>query len=582
MAKKRVYELARELHISSKELLEELKELDIHLKSHSSTLSEEDYELVKELLEEKKGKKEVVKEEKRVEEREKVEKEKGEKLPSRPPVVTVMGHVDHGKTTLLDAIRNTNVVAQEYGEITQHIGAYQVELPQGKITFIDTPGHEAFTTLRARGAQVTDIVVLVVAADDGIQPQTIEAIDHARAAGVPIVVAINKIDKHNARPDRVKTQLMEHGIIPEDMGGDVLVSEISALKKIGIEELLENILLQAELLELQADPRGPAKGVIIETRMLKGEGATATVIVQEGTLKKGDPFLAGFTWGKVRKMKNFRGDEVKEAPPATPVEVLGFQELPQAGDTLLVVKNEREAKKKAEEMKRREKKPTAPSLSGWEALKEKLEEKKEIRLIIKGDTQGSVEALVSSLKKLEDEEVKIKFVHQGVGNINRSDVLLAYTTRAYIYGFQVGKENEVESLARGYGVKISIYRVIYEAIEDTQRLIDSIKAPERELVQIGEVEIRQIFQVPRWGKVAGCYVLQGKIRRGADCKVLRDGEVLYEGKISSLKRFKNDVREVNEGYECGVGFDNFSDFDKGDRIEVYEWREKTVSPEERR
>ncbi|HEX67503.1 MAG TPA: translation initiation factor IF-2 [bacterium] len=565
MGKKRIYEIAKELNISSQELLKELKELDIEVKSHASTLSEEEYELIKELY---LGEKEKSKE--------KEKKESKDKLIPRPPVVTVMGHVDHGKTTLLDAIRKTNFVAQEYGEITQHIGAYQVELPQGKITFIDTPGHEAFTTLRARGAQVTDIVVLVIAADDGIQPQTIEAINHAKNAGTPIVVAINKIDKPNANPQKVKTQLMEYGLIPEEMGGDVLVSEISALKKIGIEDLLENILLQAELLELKADPNVPAKAVIIETRISKGEGPCGTVIVKEGTLKVGQPFIAGLTWGKVRRMKNYKGETLKEAPPSTPVEVLGFESLPQAGDTLEVVKNEREAKKIAEERIRKTKRTQRSPTLSWELIKEKLEGKevKEIPVIIKGDTQGSVEALRSSLEKLSNEEIKIKCIHEGVGNVNRSDVLLAYTARGIIIGFNVGKENEVESLSRTYGVKINIYRLIYDAIQETEKFINSLKAPALEQVKIGEAEIRRIFQVPKWGKVAGCYVLSGKVRRGAECRIKRGDDVIFEGVLSSLKRFKDDVKEVSEGYECGIGFEGFTDFQEGDVVEVFEWREK--------
>ncbi|MCD6521679.1 translation initiation factor IF-2 [Candidatus Calescamantes bacterium] len=565
MGKKRIYEIAKELNISSQELLKELKELDIDVKSHASTLSEEEYELIKELY---LGEKEKSKE--------KEKKESKDRLLPRPPVVTVMGHVDHGKTTLLDAIRKTNFVAQEYGEITQHIGAYQVELPQGKITFIDTPGHEAFTTLRARGAQVTDIVVLVIAADDGVQPQTVEAINHAKNAGTPIVVAINKIDKPNANPQKVKTQLMEYGLIPEEMGGDVLVSEISALKKIGIEDLLENILLQAELLELKADPNVPAKAVIIETRVSKGEGPCGTVIVKEGTLKAGQPFIAGLTWGKVRRMKNYKGETLKEAPPSTPVEVLGFESLPQAGDTLEVVKNEREAKKIAEERIRKTKRmQRSPTLS-WELIKEKLEGKevKEVPVIIKGDTQGSVEALRSSIEKLSNEEIKIKCIHEGVGNVNRSDVLLAYTARGIIIGFNVGKENEVESISRTYGVKINIYRLIYDAIQETEKFINSLKAPALEQVKIGEAEIRRVFQVPKWGKVAGCYVLSGKVKRGAECRIKRGEEVIFEGVLSSLKRFKDDVKEVSEGYECGIGFEDFTDFQEGDVIEVFEWRER--------
>jgi len=563
LAKKRVYELARELNISSAELISHLKELDISAKSHASTLDEETYDLVKDLLG---GKKEEVKPEK-------AEKKEEE---SRPPVVTVMGHVDHGKTTLLDAIRKTSVVSQEFGEITQHIGAYQVETPNGKITFIDTPGHEAFSTLRARGAQVTDIVVLVVAADDGVQPQTIEAINHARAAKTPIIAVINKIDKPNAQPKKAINQLMEHGIIPEQMGGDTLTVEISALKGEGIDELLEAILLQAEVMELKAPYNVPARGVIIETRIPKGEGPQGTVIIKEGRLKVGDNFVAGITYGRVKRMKNEWGEQLKEALPSVPVEVLGFQDLPKAGDLLEVVENERTAKKIVEERVRESKKPSSTPVYSIEELKRRMEaeEVKEINLILKGDTQGSVEALKSSLVKLEEKEVKVKFIHEGIGNINRSDVLLASTTGSMIIGFQVGKESQVDSLAKGHGVDIRLYKVIYEAIDDVGRLIKSLVTPEIEEVKIGEAEIRRIFEIPRLGKIAGCYVLQGRVKRGSRSEIKRDEEIVGEGIISSLRRFKEDVKEVREGYECGIRLSNFEDFQEGDKIIVYEEREK--------
>jgi len=575
LAKKRVYELAKELGITSRELLIHLKELEIPAKSHASALEEETYHLIKELLEEKPAEKKG-KKEKPVEKKEKIE-EKTEKAGNpRPPVVTVMGHVDHGKTTLLDAIRKTSVVAEEFGEITQHIGAYQVETPHGKITFIDTPGHEAFSTLRARGAQVTDIVILVVAADDGVQPQTIEAINHARAAETPIIVVINKIDRPNAQPQKILNQLMQHGIVPESMGGDNLTIETSALKGEGIEELLEAILLQAELMELKAPYDVPARGVIIETRIPRGEGPQGTVIIKEGTLKTGDNFVAGLTYGRVKRMKNDRGEQIREAIPSTPVEVLGFQDLPTAGDWLEVVKNEKTAKKMVEERIRKSKKRAPVPIYSIEELKKRMEieEVKELNIIIKGDTQGSVEALKNSLEKLAEKEVKVKCIHEGIGNVNRSDVLLASTTGSMIIGFHVGKENQVDSLAKGHGVTIKFYKIIYEAIDDIGRIIKSLVTPEMEEVKIGEAEIRKIFEIPRLGKVAGSYVLQGKIKRGVRFEIKRDEEIIGEGRIASLRRFKEDVKEVREGYECGIGLSGFDDFQEGDKIIAYEEREK--------
>jgi len=623
LGKKYVYELARELNISSKELLKHLHELNIRVKSHASTLDEENYRLVKELLgEEKKvriqqgitvrelaqklslppekiisyllkkgimvtinqslGKDLLEKlsqdfsfqvEEKKKEEPKRERKE--EELLPRPPVVTVMGHVDHGKTTLLDAIRKTRVVEQEYGEITQHIGAYQVKLPQGVITFLDTPGHEAFTTLRARGAQVTDIVVLVVAADDGVMPQTKEAIDHARAAQVPIIVAINKIDKPNANPSRVRNQLIEVGLIPEEMGGDTVVMEISALKKKGIEDLLEMILLQAEMQELKANPHRRGEGVIIETRVDKGKGPVGTVLVTNGTLRVGDAFVAGSSAGKVRALLNDKGEKVKEAPPSTPVEVVGFEELPQAGDKLEVVKNEREARKISEERKRGERKGVErPLLSLEEVMKRMGEEEKVLKIIIKGDVQGSVEALDSSIANLSSEEMKIEVIHRGIGNISRSDVLLASASQALILGFNVGIEPNVSSLAKGEGVEIRLYRVIYEVIQDLEGLIRGRKVPEKEEVKIGEAEVRKIFPISRIGNVAGCYVKEGKVVRGSKCRVLRGEEEVYQGTITSLKRFKDDVKEVGEGYECGIKIEGLEDIQEGDVIEVFGWKEK--------
>ena len=564
MGKVRVHQLAKELGISSKELISHLKELDVNVSSHMSAVDEETCNIIKELLTEK-PKKEKHK-------KERIKKEvKGE---IRPPVVTVMGHVDHGKTTLLDAIRKTKVVEKEFGEITQHIGAYQVDTPNGKITFIDTPGHEAFTTLRARGAQVTDIVVLVVACDDGVQPQTIEAITHARTANTPIIVAINKIDKQNAQIQRTVNHLMKQGLVPEDMGGDTLTVKISALKGEGIDELLESILLQAEIMELRAETKIPARGVIIETSFSRGEGLLAAVIVKEGILRVGDNFVAGKTYGRVKRMKNEWGKEVREAPPSTPVGVLGFQGIPKAGDWIEVVKNEKEAKKIVEERTRKNRKISSP-LYSIEELKRRMEEKeiKEINIIIKGDTQGSVEALKSSIEKLQEKEIKLKCIYDGIGNVNRSDVLLASTTNSIIIGFNVRKESEVDSLSKRHGVEVKIFKVIYEAIDEMKRMIRRLIAPEIERVKIGEVEIRKIFDISKLGKIAGSYVLEGTVKRGSYYELRRGEEILSEGIISSLKRFKEDVKEVSEGYECGIKLSDFRDFQEGDKILIYEERE---------
>ncbi len=500
-----------------------------------------------------------------------------EKLRPRPPVVTVMGHVDHGKTLLLDAIRKTNVVDEEAGGITQHIGAYRVEIDGNAITFIDTPGHEAFTAMRARGAQVTDIVVLVVAADDGVMPQTIEAINHARAAGVPIVVAINKIDKPEANPERVRQQLAEHGLIPEQWGGDTLFVEVSAKKKTGIEDLLEAILLQAELLDLKANPDKPARGTVIEAKLDRGRGPVATVLVKEGTLKRGVSFVAGPTYGRVRAMINEWGENLKEATPSTPVEVVGFTELPQAGDDFIVVQNEKIAKEVAAfRQKKRREKGEVPERISLEEIFQRIQEgeTKELRLILKGDTHGSVQAVREALEKLSTDEVKVNVIHQAVGAISENDVNLAAASGAVVIGFNVQPVGKAKSLAEQEKVDVRTYQVIYELIEDVDKALRGMLAPELEEVLLGRAEVRQLFNIPKVGVVAGCYVQEGKLLRGANVRLYRGDEIVHEGKITSLKRFKEDVKEVASGYECGVGIEGYSGWQVGDIIEAYVMEEK--------
>ncbi|HIE33336.1 MAG TPA: translation initiation factor IF-2, partial [Thermodesulfobacteriaceae bacterium] len=498
-----------------------------------------------------------------------------EELKPRPPIVTVMGHVDHGKTTLLDAIRHTDVAAKEAGGITQHIGAYKVKLPDGReITFIDTPGHEAFTSMRARGAQVTDIVILVVAADDGVMDQTREAIDHAKAAGVPIVVAINKIDKPEANPERVKTQLAELGLVPEEWGGETLVAEISAKKRQGIEDLLELVLLQAEMLDLKAAPDRPARGRIIESRLDKGKGPVATVIIQEGTLREGDPFVAGMTYGRVRAMLDEYGRRLKEAPPATPVEILGFEEVPQAGDDFIVMPDEQKARRVAEyrQRKAREAEAAKEARLSLEKVFEKLQEGeiKELKIVLKADVQGTLEALSEALRKLSTDEVRVNIIRSGIGAISESDVMLAAASEAIVIGFNVRPTSKAKEIAKQEKVDIRYYDVIYHALEEIKKALSGLLEPEYEERLLGVAEVRATFRVPKVGTVAGCYVKEGKIVRGGNVRLLREGVVVYTGKIASLKRFKEDVREVAAGYECGVGLENFNDIKEGDMLEVYE------------
>ena len=500
-------------------------------------------------------------------------KKEEKKLAPRPPVVTVMGHVDHGKTTLLDYIRKTKVAEKEPGQITQSIGASVVEGPSGTIVFIDTPGHSAFTQMRARGAQVTDIVVLVVAADDGVMPQTIEAINHAKAAEVPIVVAINKIDLQDANPERVKTRLAELGLVPEEWGGETLMIACSARTGEGIDELLEAITLQAELLDLKADPTLPARGYVIESKLEKGRGAVASVIIKEGTLRRQEAVVCGIYAGRVRALFDHLGRQIKEAGPSMPVEVIGLEGVPEAGEELIVVEDEKTAKlvAKHRQERKREESLSAPVQASLEDLLRKMEEgeKVEFNLIIKADTHGAVEAVKDSVEKLASEKVELKILHCGVGAITENDVLLAEASQAVIVGFGVRPDSKANKLAEQKGIQIRTHRIIYELLDELEAMLRGALEPERKEKIIGRAEVRQTFNIPRVGVVAGCYVQEGQITRNSLVRVLRDGAVVYEGRIASLKRFKDDVREVSAGYECGVGIENFNDIKPGDILELY-------------
>lgn len=517
-----------------------------------------------------------------VEEKIEIEEDQFELLPDeddeaamteRPPVVTIMGHVDHGKTTLLDAIRQSRITEQEAGGITQHIGAYQVTINDKKITFLDTPGHEAFTSMRARGAQVTDITVLVVAADDGVMPQTVEAINHAKAAGVPIIVAVNKIDKPEANPDRVKQELTEHNLIPEEWGGDTIFVHISALKKQGIDELLEMILLVAEMQELKANPNRPAKGVVIEAKLDKGRGPVATVLVQQGTLRVGDAVVVGNTYGRVRAMTNDMGKRVKEATPSTPVEITGLNDVPNAGDPFRVFEDEKKARQIAERRaaRQRQEELSATSKVTLDDLYKQLQEGqvKELNVIVKADVHGSVEALRHSLEKIDVEGARVRIIHSGVGAITETDVNLAVASNAIIIGFNVRPQPQARALAEQEKVDIRLHRIIYECIEEIESAMKGLLEPVYQETVTGTAEVRQIFKVSKIGTIAGCYVTDGKITRAGGVRVIRDGVVIYEGKINSLKRFKDDVKEVSQGYECGLTIENFNDIKEGDQLECF-------------
>ncbi len=507
-------------------------------------------------------------------------------MESRPSVVTIMGHVDHGKTSLLDHIRESNIIAGESGGITQHIGAYEVELPGGKITFLDTPGHQAFSSMRARGAHVTDIVILMVAADDAVMPQTVEAIDHARAAGVPIMVAINKIDLPTANVDKIKEQLSKHNLIPEEWGGKTVIVEISAKTGQGIDKLLEMILLQAGIMDLNANPNRNSRGVIIEANLDRGKGPVCTVLIQKGTLRVGDSFVTGTYYGRVRALLNERGNTVSEAPPSTPVRILGSGGVPQAGDSFTVVDGESEAREVARKRFRLKRERDFRHLRRftlteiYDRIKEG--EIKDLNLIIKGDVDGSVEALSDTLAGIQHPEVKVNVIHRSVGAISESDVLLAAASHAIVIGFHVRPESRAAELAAREKVDIRLYKIIYEVVSDIKAALEGLLAPEIIKVDVGEAEVRQLFKIPRLGFIAGSFVKTGSVKRGALAEVYRNDVQIGEGRVSSLKRFKEDVKEVSAGYECGIGIETLSDLQDGDIIKVFEEVEEArrLEPEE--
>ncbi|MCY9268224.1 translation initiation factor IF-2, partial [Bacillus licheniformis] len=500
-----------------------------------------------------------------------------EDLEIRPPVVTIMGHVDHGKTTLLDSIRKTKVVEGEAGGITQHIGAYQIEENGKKITFLDTPGHAAFTTMRARGAEVTDITILVVAADDGVMPQTVEAINHAKAAEVPIIVAVNKIDKPTANPDRVMQELTEHGLVPEAWGGETIFVPLSALSGEGIDELIEMILLVSEVEELKANPNRRAKGTVIEAELDKGKGSVATLLVQNGTLHVGDPIVVGNTFGRVRAMVNDVGRRVKSAGPSTPVEITGLNEVPNAGDQFLVFKDEKTARSvgEARATKQLEEQRSDKAKLSLDDLFEQIKQGdvKEINLVVKADVQGSVEALAAALQKIEVEGVRVKIIHTGVGAITESDIILASASNAIVIGFNVRPDGNAKSTAEAENVDIRLHRIIYKVIDEIEAAMKGMLDPEYEEKVIGMVEVRQTFKVSKIGTIAGGYVTEGTITRDSGIRLIRDGVVIFEGEVDVLKRFKDDVKEVSQGYECGITIKKYNDIREGDMIEAYVMQE---------
>ncbi|MDK2877527.1 MAG: translation initiation factor [Thermoanaerobacteraceae bacterium] len=562
-----VKELGKTIDIEPVQIIKKLMDFGLMVNINA----EIDFESAKKLIEEFGFEAEQEKKQ-YIDEQPEEDEDTGDMKP-RPPVVTVMGHVDHGKTSLLDAIRQTNVTAHEAGGITQHIGASQVEVNGKSIVFLDTPGHEAFTAMRARGAKVTDIAILVVAADDGVMPQTVEAINHAKAAGVPIIVAVNKIDKPNANPERVKQQLAEYNLIPEEWGGDTIFVNVSAKAKTGIDQLLEMILLVAEMAELKANYTSRAKGVIIEAKLDKGRGPVATVLVQKGTLKVGNGVVAGTAYGKIRALFDSRGKKIKSAGPSIPVEVLGLSEVPNAGDILRAVASEKEAKAIAESKKmvQKETEFVTPQKISLNQLFEKMQkgEVKELNIILKADVQGSIEALKQALEKCSTNEVQVKIIHGGVGAINESDVMLAAASDAIIIGFNVRPDSNAKKIAEKEHIDIRTYRIIYDVIDDIQSAMKGMLEPEFEEVVLGRAEVRALFKVPAIGVVAGCFVTEGKITRNANIRVLRQGVVVHEGKIASLKRFKDDVREVVSGYECGIGLEKFNDIKEQDVLEAF-------------
>jgi len=542
----------------------------------NTVLSDEDIELI--CMEFNcEAHKEVVIDEDDIEEQIDNIEEDESKLQPRPPVITIMGHVDHGKTTLLDTIRKTHVTGEEFGGITQHIGAYQVKVKGKKVTFLDTPGHEAFTSMRARGAQVTDIVIIVVAADDGVMPQTKEAVDHAKAAGVPIVVAVNKMDKPGANPDRIMSEMSDLGIMPEEWGGDTIFAKISAKTGEGVSDLLETMLLVAEMQELKANPDALASGTVIEAKLDKGRGPVATLLVQRGTLHTGDSIVVGSSYGRVRKMTNDRGMEIKGAEPSCPVEIIGLNDVPRAGDVFMTYPNYKKAQEIASHRleKQIEKERNQTSAMSLEDLAKKVEEGdiQEINVLIKADVQGSAEALKASMEKLDVDTVRVNVIRSTVGTISESDIMLASASNALIYGFNIRPSAAIRKKAEEEGVEIRLHNIIYKALEELEGAMKGLLAPVYEEVIIGQAEVRQIYKVSKVGTIAGCMVTDGCVKRDCKVRLIRDGIVIYEGKLGSLRRFENDAKEVNSGFECGMTIENYNDIKVDDIIEAYEDQE---------
>lgn len=570
-----VGQLANLLHKNSSEIIKFLFMMG-NMSTINTVLSDDDIELIcMEFGVE--VHKEVIIDEDDIEEQIGNIEEDASKMVPRPPVVTIMGHVDHGKTTLLDTIRKTNVTSGEFGGITQHIGAYQVSLKGRKVTFLDTPGHEAFTAMRARGAQVTDIVIIVVAADDGVMPQTKEAVDHAKAAGVPIVVAVNKIDKPGANPDRIMSEMTELGIMPEEWGGDTIFMNVSAKQGTGVSDLLETVLLVADMAELKANPDQLASGTVIEAKLDKGRGPVATLLVQRGTLHSGDSIVVGTSYGRVRKMTNDKGMEIKKAEPSCPVEIIGLNDVPRAGDVFMAYDNYKKAQEIASHRleKQIEKERNATSAMSLEDLAKKIDEGdvKEINVLIKADVQGSAEALKASMERLEIDTVRVNVIRSTVGTITESDILLASASNAIIYGFNIRPSAAIRKKAEEEGIEIRLHNIIYKALEELESAMKGMLAPVYEEVVIGQAEVRQIYKVSKVGTIAGCKVVDGHIKRDCKVRLIREGIVIYDGKLGSLRRFENDVKEVQNGFECGMTIENYNDIKVDDIIEAYEDQE---------
>lgn len=570
-----VGQLANLLHKNSSEIIKFLFMMG-NMSTINTVLSDDDIELIcMEFGVE--VHKEVIIDEDDIEEQIGNIEEDDSKMVPRPPVVTIMGHVDHGKTTLLDTIRKTNVTSGEFGGITQHIGAYQVSLKGRKVTFLDTPGHEAFTAMRARGAQVTDIVITVVAADDGVMPQTKEAVDHAKAAGVPIVVAVNKIDKPGANPDRIMSEMAELGIMPEEWGGDTIFMNVSAKQGTGVSDLLETVLLVADMAELKANPDQLASGTVIEAKLDKGRGPVATLLVQRGTLHSGDSIVVGTSYGRVRKMTNDKGMEIKKAEPSCPVEIIGLNDVPRAGDVFMAYDNYKKAQEIASHRleKQIEKERNATSAMSLEDLAKKIDEGdvKEINVLIKADVQGSAEALKASMERLEVDTVRVNVIRSTVGTITESDILLASASNAIIYGFNIRPSAAIRKKAEEEGIEIRLHNIIYKALEELESAMKGMLAPVYEEVVIGQAEVRQIYKVSKVGTIAGCKVVDGHIKRDCKVRLIREGIVIYDGKLGSLRRFENDVKEVQNGFECGMTIENYNDIKVDDIIEAYEDQE---------